>query len=137
MVISLSACAKSNGTNTQEGESNMKIKIIIGGKEFIAVLYDNETAKDFFSKLPLTVNMNELNGNEKYYNFPQNLHSGIAQCPKTINTGDIMLWSSNCLVLFYKTFSTTYSYIKICRLESVNGLEATLGKGNIEVAFTK
>jgi hypothetical protein len=136
MITAFPACAQNNGTNIQSKDGNMKINIIIGGKKFTAILYDNETTKAFISKLPITVTMKELNGNEKYYNFPQNLPGRSAQCPGTINEGDIMLWSSNCLVLFYKTFSTSYSYIKIGRIENTNGLELAVGKGNIEITFT-
>ena len=131
----MTACAHGNGTDIPQKESDMKIAITIGGKAFTAVLYDNETAQAFNSKLPLTVMMNELNGNEKYYNFPQGLPGGRAQCPGTISAGDIMLWSSNCLVMFYKTFSTSYSYIKIGHIENVAGLAAALGSGNVSVTF--
>jgi len=79
--------------------------------------------------------MIELNGNEKYYNFPQNLPGETAQCPDTIYAGDIMLWSSNTLVLFYKTFSTRYSYIRIGRIKNTSDLETALGRGNKEVTF--
>jgi hypothetical protein len=137
MMTVFTVCAQDNGTNIQQKGNDMKIKIVIGGKVFIAVLYDNKTAKDLILKLPLAINMNELNGNEKYYNFPQKISAGLAECPRTINTGDIMIWSSNCLVLFYKTFSTSYNYIKIGRIENTNGLEAALGKGNVDVTFTK
>ena len=136
VLCTLTACAQDKGSkNDTPKEGNMKIKIIIGGTEFTADLYENETAKAFAAKLPITVNMTDLNGNEKYYYFPQNLPSGTAQRPETIHTGDIMLYSTNCLVLFYKTFSTSYSYIKIGRITNTSGLETALGKGNIEVTF--
>ncbi|GHV46557.1 hypothetical protein AGMMS49546_34790 [Spirochaetia bacterium] len=115
----------------------MKIKIIIGDIQFSATLYDNETAKNFFSMLPLTIKMTELNGNEKYYNFLQNISKDTAQNTGTINAGDIMLYSTNCIVLFYKTFSTNYSYIKIGYINNTKGLETALGKGNIEITFNK
>jgi hypothetical protein len=135
VMLVFPVCAQNNRTNDQSEEGNVRIKIIIGGNEFSAVLNNNETANAFVAKLPLTVNMIELNGNEKYYNFPQNLSSETAQRPGTINSGDIMVWSSNTLVLFYKTFSTNYSYIKIGRIENTRGLETALGRGNIEVTF--
>jgi hypothetical protein len=135
LLCIFSACAQDNALDIQQKESDMKITITIGAKAFTAVLYDNETAQAFNSKMPLTVTMNELNGNEKYYNFPWSFSGGSAQCPGTINTGDIMLWSSNCLVLFYKTFSTSYSYIKIGCIENVAGFAAALGSGNVSVRF--
>ena len=50
-----------------EETDEVNIMIKIGNKEFAATLYDNETAKAFKSMLPMTLNMSELNGNEKYY----------------------------------------------------------------------
>jgi len=135
VLWTFTVCAQSNSTgNNTSKEGNMKI--IIGGREFIANLYDNETANAFVTKLPITINMADLNGNEKYYYFPQNFPRGTAQNPGIIHTGDIMLWSTNCLVLFYKTFSTNYSYIRIGRIVNTSGLETALGRGNIEVTFT-
>jgi hypothetical protein len=135
VILVFPICGQNNRTNDQSEEDDVRIKLIIGGNEFTAVLNKNETANAFVAKLPLTVNMIELNGNEKYYSFSQNLSSETAQRLGTINNGDLMVWSSNTLVLFYKTFSTNYSYIRIGRIENTNGLETALGRGNVEVTF--
>jgi len=133
MISNFSACAQGNGENDQIKESNVKIKIKIGNNEFTAIIFENETAKNFISKLPVTINMQELNGNEKYYNFSDKLLNDTPQSPGKINAGDIMLWSTNCIVIFYKTFSTSYKYVKIGQIENITGLENALGKGNIEI----
>ena len=52
-----------------------KINLVIQGEEFTATLEDNETSRDFISQLPLTITMNELNGNEKYYYLDESLPS--------------------------------------------------------------
>ena len=58
------------------------INIIVGGQTFTATLANSETGKAFAALLPLTVTMNELNGNEKYHYlvplFPP-LHTNPAQ----------------------------------------------------------
>lgn len=54
-------------------KSANEITVKINDESFTAQLYDNETADYFYEMLPLTINMNELHGNEKYYNFSSSL----------------------------------------------------------------
>ena len=112
----------------------MKLKITIGTNTFTAALYSNTTAAAFKEKLPLTINMSELNGNEKYFDLPNNLPSNASN-PGTIQAGDVMLYGSNTLVLFYKTFSTSYNYTRLARIDNPSELTAALGSGNITVKF--
>jgi hypothetical protein len=93
------------GGNTANETKSNKMKIKIGAKTFNATLYDNVTATAFKAMLPLTLRMDELNGNEKKYDFSNSLPIESFNL-KTINSGDLMIWGSNTLVLFYKTFPT-------------------------------
>lgn len=112
------------------------ITVNVGGKSFSARLYDNETAKAFADMLPLTLDMNELHGNEKYYNLNSSLPTDSSDTG-TINSGDIMLYGDNCIVLFYDSFSTEYSYTKIGYIEESTDLADTVGNGNVTVTFEK
>ncbi len=113
---------------------NGKIKIKVNAQTFTATLLDNNSAKAFRDMLPLTINMVELNGNEKYYDLPNGLPTASAN-PGTIKNGDLMLYGSKTLVLFYKTFSTSYSYTKLGAIEDATGLASALGSGNVTVTF--
>lgn len=108
------------------------IKITVGKKVFTATLFDNATANALKAMLPLTIAMTELNGNEKYFRFSSNLPADASN-PGTINSGDLMLWGFNTLVLFYETFSTSYSYTNVGRIDDATGLAAALGAGNVTV----
>ncbi|MDO5518548.1 MAG: cyclophilin-like fold protein [Clostridium sp.] len=111
--------------------------IDIENTTFAAHLYNNETAQDFIKKFPLTIDMRELNGQEKYYNFSETLSNEKGEKPKVINAGDIMIWSDNCLVLFYKTYNNSYSgYIPIGHIDDVTGLESAMGNGNVDITFS-
>ena len=110
------------------------VEIRAGGKTFLAVPEDNEAARAFSAKLPLTVTMTELNGNEKYYRLPERLPSSD-QNVGTVHTGDLMLYNGNCIVLFYRDFSTSYSYTRLGRVENPAGLAEALGPGDVPVAF--
>lgn len=118
-----------------ENTNSMKDTLIIkvGDKEFTASLLDNQTAIAF-KMLPLTINMTELNGNEKYFRLSRNLPTNESN-PKTINSGDLMLYGSNTLVLFYETFSTSYGYTKLGNITNATGLTAALGTGNVRVTI--
>jgi len=115
-------------------QDTIKIKIKIGNSTFTATLYDNATAVAFRKFLPITANMAELNGNEKHFDLSTNLPANASN-PKTIHAGDLMLWNSNTLVLFYKTFSTSYTYTRLGKIDDVSGLVTAVGSGNVTVTL--
>ncbi len=117
-------------------ESGTKVKIKVGRKTFNAVFYDNDTSKALLESMPMKLKMSELNGNEKYRylnkDFPTN-----EKRVKRVRAGDIMLYGSDCLVVFYKSFNTTYEYTKIGRITNPKGLKKAAGKKSVTVAFSK
>jgi hypothetical protein len=76
-----------------ENDDVMKdsLNITVGRKVFTATLSDNAGANAFKAMLPLTMNMTELNGNEKYFRLPKNVPTNASN-PGTIKSGDLMLW---------------------------------------------
>ncbi len=121
-------------TDLHESEDN-KMRITIGGKEFTATLEDNETSKAIGTLLPMTLDMSELNGNEKYYYLNQSLPTNTESIG-TIHAGDIMLYGSSCIVIFYDTFETSYSYTRIGHIDDVSELASALGSGDVTVTFS-
>ena len=122
---------KNNKSSNVKKEINT-MKVIINKKEYIINLEDNETVKSFISSLPQELNMNELNGNEKYIYLDKSLPTNSENI-KRIKAGDVMLYGNNCLVIFYKSFNTSYSYTKIGHIDNL----PDLGDGNIKVTFEK
>jgi hypothetical protein len=124
-----------NRTNNNDTSiMGTKIKIKIGSGTFTATLFNNETVAALKALLPMTLNMNELNSNEKYADLKSHLPVNASN-PGTIQNGDLMLWGANTLVLFYKTFSTSYSYTKLGKVDDPSGLAAAVGFGNVAVSF--
>ena len=134
--------ARLNGYTTEQlktwlsgfGLNNAPFKLTIGGSVFNAELANNATAQAFDALLPTILSMTELNGNEKYKYLDTSLPTN-ASCPETIHAGDILLYGNNCVVVFYKTFNTSYNYTKIGKITDPTGLEAAVGSGGIEVQF--
>jgi Uncharacterized conserved protein len=118
--------------NPNPASNQMRLKI--GSSIFTATLHDNATATAFKGMLPMTVKMSELNGNEKYFDLLVNLPTNASN-PRTIQSGDLMIYGSNTLVLFYKPFSTSYSYTRLGRIDDTTGLAAAVGSGSVTVTY--
>ena len=112
------------------------IQVQIGENVFTARLEDNETARAFAAMLPLKLDMRDLYDNEKVIELSNKL-PGEVSSPRTIREGDLMIWSSRSLVLFYKTFPTSYSYYRLGRIEVTAGLVEAVGAGTVTVTFAK
>ena len=113
-----------------------KLQMTAGGKVFTIVLEANATARAFQNMIPLTLPMKELNGNEKYVELPQQLPHTPVNIGR-IQAGDVMLYGSNTIVVFYEGFKTPYTYTKIGKIEDANGLAEALGKGSVTVKFER
>lgn len=110
------------------------MKLSIGNYTFTATLSTSATATAFKAMLPLTLNMTDFNSNEKVCSLPSSLTTSASN-PGTIQTGDILLYGSSSLVLFYETFSTPYIYTRIGQIDNVSGLKAALGSSGVTITF--
>ena len=123
----LVGCTNNQKIKKQDNSKNKnmpEIKVIIDEKEYNLSLEENETTKEFVKMLPQEFTMNELNGNEKYIYLDKSLTTESYN-PNKINKGDVMLFGDNCLVIFYKSFNTNYSYTKIGHIESLPDLNSS------------
>ena len=127
-----------NSADEAHAADNLKeqktINVTVNGNTFTAALENNETAAAFYEMLPLTLEMDELNGNEKYYYLDESLPSR-SQPVGRIQTGDLMLYGTDCIVSFFKSFDTPYSYTPIGRIENAEGYASALGSGTVTVLF--
>ncbi len=121
-----------NPTNSQTETAKMdKIYATINGEKLEIKLEDNSTVSALLKELPLEVSMSDLNSNEKYAYLDNSLPTNTYS-PKHIEAGDVMLFSDNCLVIFYKSFDTGYSYTKIGHIDNL----PSFGDGSVSVAFS-
>ncbi len=109
--------------------------ITIGEHRFSATLADTEAAREFASMLPLTLDMDDLHGNEKHAELPKAMPTETYN-PGSIRNGDLMLWGSSTMVVFYKNFNTSYPYTRIGHIEDAADLPQELGRRSVRVIFS-
>ena len=114
----------------------LRMWMTVGERRFAITLDDNAAARAFAKLLPLTLDMAELNGNEKTVSLPKALPTNASR-PGTIRNGDLMLYGSNTLVVFYLTFDSSYWYTRLGRVDDPAGLAQALGPRGVRVVFSK
>ncbi|MFW8576433.1 cyclophilin-like fold protein [Enterococcus entomosocium] len=154
LLFLLSACGTSeterthmqsaNETSSEASQENVQqfsaataVVITVGQQNFLAKFYENEVSEHLMNQMPFTVTMSDLNNNEKYYRFSENLPEMTTERPEIIHEGEIMSWNSHTLVLFYQTFTNSYGgYNRIGVIEDPTGLKEVLGAEDVEVIFS-
>lgn len=119
--------------NNNNQQSNA-LAITINGERFTARFADTEAAREFRSRLPLTIEMPDLNSNEKHAQLSSSLPTNASN-PGRIETGDLMLYGSSTLVLFYKSFNTSYTYTRLATMDNPERLAQVVGSGTVTVQF--
>lgn len=125
-AISGSASSPESGQSNTEAMTDTDI--LVDGQVFSARLYNNETTQALAALFPLDIQMDDLNGNEKYHYLPEGLPTN-AQQPGTLHAGDIMLYGPDCLVLFYESFPSTYSYTRLGYVVDTDGFSLAARNG--------
>lgn len=118
------------------GKKESSMWMTVGERRFAITLADNAALRTFLTQLPLTLDMSELNGNEKHGELPKALPANASR-PGTIRSGDLMLYGTDTLVIFYETFTSSYSYTRLGRVDDPAGLAKALGPRGVRVVFSK
>ncbi|WP_237234831.1 cyclophilin-like fold protein [Pseudomonas sp. TCU-HL1] len=126
--------AKDAGAASVKPEES-RMWMTVGERRFTIILADTAAARTFAERLPLTLDMSELNGNEKYADLSKSLPTNASR-PGTIHNGDVMLYGSDTLVVFYETFRSPYSYTRLGRVDDPSDLAHMLGRRDVRVVFT-
>jgi hypothetical protein len=114
--------------------ASQRMKITVGRRVFGATLDTNAAATAFKERLPLSLAMHDVNCNEKACDLPADLPTNDTS-PRTIRPGDLMIWNSRTVVVFYRNFPTSYRYTRLGRIEDPEGLAEALGAGDVTVKF--
>ncbi len=107
----------------------------VGEQRFAIALDDNPSTRQLLTRLPLSLDMTDLHGNEKYATVQPPLPTQPYR-PGTIHSGDFLLYGDDTLVVFYKTFDSSYRYSRLGRIDRPQDLAEVLGRGDVRVTFT-
>lgn len=106
------------------------IRLSFDGHEVFAELYDNPTAEDLLSMLPLTLTFRDYSGTEKISDPPRALDTTDAPAGYDPAEGDITLYAPwGNIAIFYRDFSYSQGLVPIGHITSgLNHLSA-MGDG--------
>lgn len=122
-----------NQTTKEDENENMELTLRIDGIEVDVIWADNDSVKALknLAKDGLTINMSKYGGFEQIGSIGSTLPS--ADTRMTTNPGDVVLYSSNQIVLFYD--SNTWSYTKLGHI-NLSKSELTDLLGDEDVVIT-
>ena len=119
------------------GKSENKINITIDGRSMSATLADNVATKALVEKLangPITITMNNYGGFEKVGALPWSLPSADTQI--TTKPGDIMLYTSSNIVIFYGQNSWAYTPLGVLETSNSSEISNFVGNGSKQVTIS-
>lgn len=131
------SATETNTSSVNEITEGSAMIISINGIDFSATCANTLAAKALASMLPLTLDMADLHSNEKYAYLDRALPRGTDK-PDRMEVGQIMLYGSDCLVLFYEGFANSYGgYSAIATVDDPSALTKAVGSGSVTVTFSE
>ena len=124
---------KSEGVEEETGE--MKMNVNVNGQDFTATLEQNSAVSALVQMMengPVTLQLSDYAGFEKVGPLGQSLPASNSQT--TTQSGDIVLYQGNQIVMFYG--SNSWSYTRIGRIDDLTGWEEALGSGDVTVTLS-
>lgn len=144
IVLFLSGCSGiQNGSSTERSIDNStteesmveKMTLQIGNSSFTATLESNaavDALVDMIREAPVVIQMSDYSGFEKVGSLGTSLPASNQQT--TTQSGDIVLYNGNQVVIFYG--SNSWRYTRLGRIDDLSGWEDALGSGDVTVIFS-
>ncbi len=129
---------ENDGDEDNKPEDNsMKIKITVGNREVTATMKDNVTARDFLSRLPIEVTMNDYAGAEKIF-YPEPAFNTEGAPRDILHLVEILICMlpGEMSLSFNKSGSHSSELIHLGRIDG-NGIEAFDVAGNVVVKIER
>ena len=133
-LLFTSSCNKNKTITTRNDYMNKKIELVIDGKTLDVTWENNESINDLKAHIndSLNISMHKYGGFEQVGSLGFKLKNNDTKI--TTNPGDIVLYSSNQIVLFYG--SNSWSYTKLGHINlSEEELKELLGNNDINITI--
>ena len=127
--------SQKNDNSTTEENTVEKMTLQIGNNTFTATLENNDAVDvlvDMMREEPVVIQMSDYSGFEKVGSLGTSLPASNKQT--TTQSGDIVLYNGNQIVIFYG--SNSWSYTRLGRIDDLSGWEDALGSGDVTVTFS-
>lgn len=121
--------------STPEENTVEKMNLQIGNNSFTATLESNDAVDalvDMMREAPVVIQMSDYSGFEKVGPLGTSLPTSNKQT--TTQSGDIVLYNGNQIVIFYG--SNSWSYTRLGRIDDLSGWKDALGSGDVTVTFS-
>lgn len=135
LAFSSTAHAQPAASTAAQNPLSSRAWMTVGQRRFGITLADTAAARAFAAAMPLSLEMAELNGNEKHADLHQPLPAS-ARRPGTLRSGDLLLYGTRTVVVFYATFDSSYSYTRLGRVDDTAALTQALGTQGVRVTFS-
>lgn len=145
LVLCLAACSTAShpsptSTISPEPKEDTTVDthtvyLTVEGVTFPATFADNQGAEalaDLLTDGPLTLSLEDYGGFEKVGSLGQSLPTSNTHI--STQSGDIMLYQGNQIVLFYG--SNTWSYTRLGQVTDLTGWQEALGHGDVTVTLS-
>jgi hypothetical protein len=133
-VFPLIACAQQGKNPSSRELSNVKITMTFNGQTMTATLYDNASARDLASLLPLAMTIDDYADNEKIAYLPRKLTeagSGPFSDERPGDIGYYAPWGN--LVFYYRSYRYSKGLIRLGRFD--DGFEPLLTRGQFPLTM--
>ena len=132
---SLAKAQKGNELASEE-PTTMKVRMTFNRQTMVATLYDNPSARDFASLLPLDLTIDNYANNEKVVYLPRKLTEGGSGPFGNERPGDLCYfapWGN--LALFYGGYRYSAGLIRLGRFDG--GIEPLLVRGEFPIRLER
>ena len=137
ILIAVFAVLSIGCSKTEEINMEKTLHLFINDREIAVNWEDNESVKaliDLVSSGPLTVQMSMYGGFEQVGSLGTTLPRNDSQT--TTQSGDIVLYSGNQIVIFYGSNSWAYTRLGKVADQSPAEMKTLLGSGDVTVALS-